>query len=214
MNHVESVLDRILQAQVVVIFRGLTPDACVQTATALHEGGVRGFEVTLNSPGALDAIARLRAELPDDTVIGAGTVLSPDEVVAARDAGAQFVISPNVDGEVIACTRAEGLVSIPGAQTATEVLAAHGAGAHIVKIFPIRPLGADYIALLRGPIADVPFMATGGVDAVLAQACLAAGAQTIGVGLQVFAGRPDEIDLADAARRYLSVAQMRADDDQ
>lgn len=206
-SNAERVEDQLRRDRVVVIFRGLDPQRCRDAALALYEAGLRSFEVTLNSEHACEGIRALRAALPAEAAVGAGTVLTADDVGAAREAGASFVISPDLNEEVVARTLAEGMVSVPGALTATEVLRAQRAGAHIVKVFPLAPVGADYIRQLRGPIADVPLLVSGGVGAGLAAECFAAGADVAGVGLPLFDVDQNSAsagEITEAGRRFLA----------
>lgn len=188
--------------RVLVIFRGHSTGECVELAHALYDAGVRLFEVTLNSERPYDAIAALRAELGDQALVGAGTVLTPSEVKAAADAGAQLIVSPNLDEAVVAQTKTLGLGSVPGAFSPTEVVRAAQQGADLVKVFPIGPVGADFIRQLRAPLPDIPFMATGGVDARLAAECVAAGADSVGVGTHLL-GAADGVDAAARGARRL-----------
>lgn len=201
-------LATIVDTRVVVIYRGMTGDACVAASLALYRVGLRAFEVTFNSDGPAAAIAALRAALPADATVGAGTVLTPGQVADAAAAGAQFVISPNVDAEVIAATRSAGLVSIPGAQTVTEIVQARRYGGQLIKVFPVGALGVDYIRQVRGPLSDVPLLASGGLDATLSGECLRAGCLAVGVGLPLFgvdtAAPPDPDGIERAGRRYLA----------
>lgn len=208
-----DVLRSLRDNRVVVIYRGQTTQQCLELSRTLYEGGVRLFEVTLNSERPLESIRALRAEFgsPDSDVrIGAGTVVEPEQVARVADAGAEFVISPDLHEAVVERTKEAGLVSVPGAFTPSEVQRAVRAGADMVKVFPIRPVGADYIRQLRGPLADVPIVATGGVDAELAGECFAAGADGVGVGVQLFGERAlsgDGEELRQQAGRLLAAAE-------
>ncbi|PSK95887.1 2-keto-3-deoxy-phosphogalactonate aldolase [Murinocardiopsis flavida] len=199
----------IRENRVMVIYRGQTPEQCLEFSAGLHAAGIRLFEVTLNGPDPFTAITALHDAYGGALPIGAGTVLTADDVARAADAGARIIVSPNVDEAVIARTKALGLVSVPGAFTPTEIVRAVDLGADVVKVFPIRPVGADYIRQLRGPLPDVPMMATGGVDADLAGACMQAGCTAVGVGIQLFGERAlagDPEALAAGARRMLDAA--------
>lgn len=201
----------ILEHRMVVIYRGLSARECLTVTTELYDAGVRLFEVTFNSDQPVDAIRLLRTELGADVRVGAGTVLRDDEVRQAADAGAEFIISPNVEESVVAATKRAGLVSIPGAFTPTEIVHAVAAGADLVKVFPLRPVGADYIRQLRGPLPDVPMVATGGVDVDLAREAMAAGCVGVGVGVQLLG--PDPADtgrLAATAREFLAAVGATA----
>lgn len=156
------------QHKVLVICRGVYGDDLRRTIEALHEGGVCMAEVTFDQSDdhaiekTCGAIEQIRADFPDMKV-GSGTVTRVEHVLATRDAGGAFCLSPHTDVEVIRATKAAGLVSIPGAMTPTEILAAHNAGADLVKVFPAGWLGLRYLKDVRGPINNVKFLATGGV---------------------------------------------------
>lgn len=201
------------QHPVIVIYRGQTTQQCVALTAELVALGYRAFEVTLNSAEPYDAIVALRAEFGEMAAIGAGTVLSAEQVDRAAEAGAGFVISPDTNAAVIGRTKQRGLVSIPGAFTPTEIVRATSAGADLVKVFPIRPVGADYIRQLRGPLPDVGYVATGGVGPELATECFAAGCVGVGVGIQLFgedALAGDTAALREAAGRFSRAAGVDA----
>jgi 2-dehydro-3-deoxyphosphogluconate aldolase / (4S)-4-hydroxy-2-oxoglutarate aldolase len=176
--------------KVMIIYRGFRPEECRDLTRVLCTAGLRLFEVTLNSAAALESIRALRAEFGAEVTVGAGTVLEETDVKRAADAGASFIVSPDVNEAVIAGTRDAGLASVPGAFTPTEVIRAMRAGADQVKVFPIRPVGADYIRQLRGPLPEAELVATGGVDAALARECFAAGCAGVGVGAHLLGARP------------------------
>lgn len=207
-----NVLPALLNARTVVIFRGIPSDRGVAVAQVMYESGLRAFEVTLNSDGALDLIRSLREALPHDALIGAGTVTAPGEVTRAAQAGATYVISPNVDPAVISATKALGLVSIPGAYTVTEILQAHAAGGDIVKVFPVQPAGPGYIRQVRGPVQQIRLLASGGVDASLASDYFAAGCDMVGTGHQLFGSGAVEREDWDAvradARRFVEAGRV------
>lgn len=155
---------------------GVCPTACVDLFTPA---------ALLRFVQGLTGIESLRCKLPEDAVVGAGTVLKASHVQDAEWAGASFIVSPNTDASVVDAAKERDLVSVPGAFTASEVIQAEYAGADIVKLFPVRPVGADYIRQLRGPLGDTPLLASGGVDAELASHCFAAGCQAVGVGIHL-----------------------------
>jgi 2-dehydro-3-deoxyphosphogluconate aldolase/(4S)-4-hydroxy-2-oxoglutarate aldolase len=151
-------------------------------AEALVEGGITTLEFTLTTPGAVVAIERCRARFGEAVVVGAGTVLDAGDAHRCLEAGAQFLVSPGVDPDVIAAARAGGALAMPGAMTPTEILAAWCAGADVVKVFPARALGPRYIADVLAPLPDVLLMPTGGVDEKNAADYLRAGAVAVAVG--------------------------------
>ena len=166
MNEVVQFLE---DNKVMVICRGLYNEDLMKVVDALYAGGVRLAEVTFdqNDPDAVEktsgAIRQLKEKYPDMKV-GSGTVTSVEQVKATKEAGGEFCLSPNVNVEVIKATKEEGLVSIPGALTPTEILQAHEAGADIVKIFPAGWLGLRYLKDIKGPINHVKFLAAAGVN--------------------------------------------------
>jgi len=165
------------QRVVAVLRRVAEPAAVVQ---ALRDGGIGVVEITLDSPTALETIARFRDE--GDLVVLAGTVRSAEDVRAAAEAGAEGCIGPALVPEMLDACREAGLPAIPGAMTPTEVETAWRLGAEMVKLFPAARLGPEFVRDLRGPLADVPLLATGGVDMSNALAFLRAGAVAVGVG--------------------------------
>jgi 2-dehydro-3-deoxyphosphogluconate aldolase/(4S)-4-hydroxy-2-oxoglutarate aldolase len=174
-----TVLDHILESKIVAIIRGAEPADVVRIAEALQQGGVSILEVTLNSPNALQVIKELTTRM-NRMLVGAGTVLSAVDAEASIRAGASFVISPNVNVETIAATKRLGVVSIPGAYTATEVVHAWSSGGDIIKIFPAA--NAEYIKILRGPLSNVPMMPTGGITPENISGFKKAGAVAFGIG--------------------------------
>jgi 2-dehydro-3-deoxyphosphogluconate aldolase / (4S)-4-hydroxy-2-oxoglutarate aldolase len=189
-----DVLTAIRRSRVVAIVRQQTDDldGVVATAEAVVRGGLPVVEVTLNTPGALEAITQLARR--DDAVVGAGTVLTVDEVDAAADAGASFVVSPDVDVAVIARAAARGLVTLPGACTPTEIRRAVTAGADLVKLFPAGPIGGPaYVGAVRGPFRDVGLVPTGGIGLGDVEGYLVAGAVAVGLSAALVAGSPAEV---------------------
>lgn len=185
--------ERILEARLVAILRGDYSGRWLDYAGALLQGGVSVMEITLNSPGALDGIKEVRAALGDRILLGAGTVLTADEVARAADAGAEFIVAPDTDEAVIEAALARGLVAIPGAFTPTEIKRAYRLGAAVVKLFPAQ--SPDYLRAVRAPLDAIPLMATGGIDLDNVVAFMAAGANAVGIGSHLVRPglSPDEV---------------------
>jgi 2-dehydro-3-deoxyphosphogluconate aldolase/(4S)-4-hydroxy-2-oxoglutarate aldolase len=181
MTPAEQTLELIFEHRIVAILRGCEPAHVLPIAEALYAGGVRLLEITLNSPGAFEAIETASARLGDSMVIGAGTVLDAAEATSAIAAGARFVLSPSLDIPTIRRTIDLGAVSIPGAFTATEILTAWRHGASIVKVFPAS-VGPAYFRDLRGPLPQIPLMPTGGVNLDNIREFDKAGAVAFGIG--------------------------------
>lgn len=177
-----TTLQRLLDGGIVAVVRADSGARLVEVLRALHAGGVTAAEITFTVPDALDVIRQARRELGDTMVLGAGTVLDPETARAAILAGAEYIVSPTVNLDVIRLCRRYDKVVLPGAFTPTEVLTAWEAGADIVKIFPADVGGPNYLKALRGPLPQVRMLPTGGVDLNTADAFLQAGACCLGVG--------------------------------
>lgn len=174
--------------KLIAIARGLGPEPMERLADALLQGGIRLLEVTFNQArpetwaDTAAAIRQICDRFDGRMLAGAGTVVSLDQLHLAADAGAKYIISPNVDEAVIRETRRLGLVSLPGALTPTEISQAHDFGASAVKVFPAGTLGPDYIKAVRAPLSHIPLLAVGGINEKNAAAFLAAGCAGLGVG--------------------------------
>lgn len=177
-----ATLGRLRDAGVVAVLRAATADGAVRAVEALAAGGVRAVEITFSTPEAPAVIAELRARHGDGLVLGAGTVLEPEQAEAAAAAGAAFLVSPGLDDDVAPAMVATGAATLLGALTPTEVLRARRLGAHAVKIFPGSLAGPGYLRALRGPFPDLMLMPTGGVCAANVPEWLAAGAFAVGAG--------------------------------
>lgn len=182
---VQTTLDEILHDGVLVCVR-LGPDVPVlEACRAAIRGGLTVLEVTLTTPDAFDVIRTLSRE--GDAVVGAGTVLDPDDVRRAKHAGARFVVSPVFDPGVVDEAHLLDLLAVPGAATPTEVLSAQRHGAALVKLFPSGALGGPpYLKSLRGPLPDVAIVPTSGPTAETIPDYLDAGAVAVGVGAELF----------------------------
>ena len=165
---------------IVAILRGIKPADTMNIVQALYAGGIYAVEITLNSEDALAVIKKLAVSAGEGILVGAGTVLNATDALAAIDAGARFIISPSFEPETIRVTKAKGVVSIPGAYTATEIVNAHTTGADIVKVFPAS--SPQYIKDLRAPLSHIPMMPTGGVNISNIHAFRDAGAVAFGIG--------------------------------
>ena len=178
----KQVLDRIIECGVVAIVRGQSDELILKAIEAALAGGINVIEVTFTVPNALQIIEKLAGQLSDDVILGAGTVLTPEKAASAIDAGARFIVSPNTNISVIEMAKSRGVPVCPGALTPTEVVTAWQAGADVIKIFPANVMGPKYLKDLHGPLPDVPFMPTGGVNLSTAREYLENGAVALGVG--------------------------------
>jgi 2-dehydro-3-deoxyphosphogluconate aldolase / (4S)-4-hydroxy-2-oxoglutarate aldolase len=173
------------RGRVIAIMRGDFGGGEEEIVATIVAAGITAVEVTLNSPNAIGAIARLAARYGSKIAVGAGTVLSSENVEHAANAGAQFIVSPNRNLKVIGTAKRLGLVSLPGCFTPSEIVEAIDAGADAVKLFPAVSLGLNFVKALRGPLPDVRVVPTGGVTPEAAREYLAAGAWAVGVGSEL-----------------------------
>ena len=181
----ETDLQRVVDSGIVAVVRFRDPGPLVEVVKALADGGVTVAEVTFTVPNAIDVIREAKKQLGDRVLLGAGTVLDPETARAAFLAGAEFLVSPTVNVDVIRMARRYDKLVMPGAFTPTEVLTAWEAGADVVKVFPADILGPAFFKALKGPLPQVKLMPTGGVDLTTASEFLKAGAVCLGVGSQL-----------------------------
>jgi 2-dehydro-3-deoxyphosphogluconate aldolase/(4S)-4-hydroxy-2-oxoglutarate aldolase len=180
--------------RLIAVLRRVQPrDALLRLVDELADAGVRVFEITLDAPEGAGDLAAVRAHLAGrDCLVGAGTVLRGEQLEAAREAGADFGVSPLLDPGLLGWALDDGLPFIPGSMTPTETATAWDAGATFVKLFPASAVGPAFVRELRGPLPDVQLIPTGGVDAQNAGAFLAAGAAAVGIGSAITRGTPEE----------------------
>ncbi len=203
-----QVLDWVKQEKIVAIVRGdYSLDALKVMGQALHDCGINLLEITMNSAGAVEAIAMLVQEFGDRMCIGAGTVLDVAQVDAVAKVGARFVVAPETYDPVIKMALGLGLEPMPGAFTPSEIMSASRAGARLVKLFPAVAGGPDYVKQVRAPLGHVDLMVTGGVEPDSARAYLDAGAVAVGMGSSLvpkkFDGSPEAAGLLIARGKAL-----------
>ena len=198
----------IKEHRLVSISRQVYRQELLEAAKRILKSGIHCLEITFDqaSPTSLhdtpDSIALIKQELGDEICVGAGTVMTIEQAKAARTAGADFALAPNVDVDVIHAIKTLDMVAVPGAFTPSEIATAYNAGADIVKVFPIGNLGVDYLKAIRGPINHIPLMAVGGVSASNIKSFLDNGCCSAGVGSNIInkkraqAGAFDEIEQA------------------
>ncbi len=173
---------RIEDNGVVAIVRGVEPDRVVDVVEAIIDGGVTTIEITADSPDVLESLNRVTDSVDDDIVIGAGTVLDPETAVATLNAGAEFIVTPTLNKDVIRVANRYDVLVAPGVATPTEALTAFEAGADMAKVFPASSLGPDHVSGINGPLEQIPLLPTGGVSADNVADFFEAGATAVGVG--------------------------------
>jgi len=178
----EQYFQQVAEAGVVAVIRARRTEQLIPLTEALLAGGVPAIEVTMSTPKAISGIEMLADRFGDKAVIGVGTIIDAATCADAINAGAQFVVSPVFDPDIVATTKKFSRISIPGAFTPTEILRAWSAGADVVKVFPSTTLGPGYFKDILAPLPQLRLTPTGGVDLKNAADWIKAGAVFIGVG--------------------------------
>lgn len=184
----ENAVKKIQKEKIITIVRGVAKEKIIPLAQAMYDGGIRLIECTYDASGQVSDeetasnIEMLVKHFGDEMVVGAGTVLTENQVELTKKAGGKFIISPDTNSDVIKKTKELGLVSIPGALTPTEIAAANRMGADFVKIFPVGSMGYNYIKDVKAPLSNVKLLAVGGVDENNMKNYFDAGACGIGIG--------------------------------
>lgn len=182
----------------IALARHVPLSAVVNLVNALKDGGIRLLEITFDpcDPDTLRSTQKaIEIAVSAGMTTGAGTVLNVEAVEAACEAGAQFIVSPNTDEQVMARTKELGRLSIPGAFTPTEIVRAYQMGADIVKVFPVLPHQVDYVKVVTGPLPHIPIMVTGGVNPGNAADFINAGATAVAAGTTIVT--PDALRAGD-----------------
>ncbi|MGV2907792.1 2-dehydro-3-deoxy-6-phosphogalactonate aldolase [Achromobacter sp. AGC25] len=192
----------------IAILRGIKPAEAEPIGLELYRAGFRLIEVPLNSPDPLDSIRAMRAALPTDCLIGAGTVLNPDDCARVQDAGGELIVMPHSDAAVIRAAKALGMASCPGVATPTEAFAALAAGADVLKMFPAEQLGPAVLkawrAVMRPPIALVP---VGGITPDNLSIYAQAGASGFGLGSALYKPGLSATEVGQNARAFIAAWQ-------
>ncbi|WP_454675495.1 2-dehydro-3-deoxy-6-phosphogalactonate aldolase [Achromobacter pestifer] len=207
MNH-PGLQSAMAHCGLIAILRGIQPAEAEAIGHALYDAGFRLIEVPLNSPAPLDSIRALRAALPTDCLIGAGTVLNPDDCVRIQDAGGELIVMPHSDAAVIRAAKKLGMASCPGVATPTEAFAALAAGADVLKMFPAEQLGPVVLkawrAVMRPPIALVP---VGGITPDNISIYAQAGASGFGLGSALYKPGLSATEVGQNARAFVAAWQ-------
>jgi 2-dehydro-3-deoxyphosphogluconate aldolase/(4S)-4-hydroxy-2-oxoglutarate aldolase len=184
----DQIIKSVYDQKIIAIVRGLSAEESFMTAQALARGGIRMIEVTFDQTAldgycsTTDAIQRINQELGNQILAGAGTVMTTEQVDLAKKAGANYIITPNVNMGIIRYANQLGMVTMPGAMTPSEIQQAYEAGADFVKIFPAGALGASYVKAIKAPLKHVPILAVGGINENNLQEFLKAGVVGFGIG--------------------------------
>lgn len=212
-----EVMEQVRSDKIIAIVRGLEGEHMLGLAKALYEGGISMIEVTFNQADptkwmeTTDAIRLISDRFAGKMLVGAGTVMTTEQLHLAYEAGAKYIIAPDVNVEVIKETKRLGLVSFPGAMTPSECVTAYNAGADAVKVFPAGQLGPAYIKAIKAPLSHIPMLAVGGITEKNAVDFIKAGCIGLGVGGMLVNGdlvRRGELDKITAlAREYVKAVE-------
>lgn len=187
MSHIQAFNDAFARCPLIAILRGVKPDEVEGIGDALVDAGFTLIEVPMNSPDPLDSVARLAKRFEGRAIIGAGTVLHPEQVAAVRAAGGTMIISPNANTQVISASAAAGLVSLPGIATPTEAFAAIDAGATALKLFPAEAATPSVLKAMRAVLPkDMRLLPVGGIAPDNMDPWLEAGAAGFGLGSALY----------------------------
>ena len=201
----DAVREALATCPIVAILRGIKPNEAEAIGQALYEVGIQVMEVPLNSPSPLESIAILANALKDRAIVGAGTVLTAEEVDAVADAGGQIIVSPNTDPAVIRQSLARGLEPMPGIFTATEAFTAIKAGATTLKLFPADTGGPAHLKALKAVLPEtINVLAVGGVSPQTYSDWIAAGASGAGCGSTLYKPGDTPAQAAEKARAMMA----------
>ena len=213
----KQVIEAVEKEKIIVIVRGVEREKLIPLAKAMYDGGIRLIEVTFDASGKIsdsetaENIKMLSEYFDGKMTVGAGTVLSTEQVELVAKSGGKFIISPDTNADVIRKTVDLGLVSMPGALTPTEIMTAHRSGADFVKLFPVSNLGSGYVKAVSAPISSVKFLAVGGIDLSNVKEYLKAGVWGFGIGSnivdKVLLKNGDYKGITELAERYVSAVK-------
>jgi 2-dehydro-3-deoxyphosphogluconate aldolase / (4S)-4-hydroxy-2-oxoglutarate aldolase len=184
MNKAEA-LEKVKELGLLAVIRGPSPELTIKMVEALVAGDVLGIEITYSTPNAEDVVRVLSTKFGGSIVLGMGTLTKPEQAPCAREAGANFLVSPICEPGLVKGMVASGLVTMAGAFTPTEVFQAYSLGVDVVKIFPGSQGGPAYMKALKGPFPYIPMMPTGGVNAGNMAEWFAVGAVALGAGSEL-----------------------------
>jgi 2-dehydro-3-deoxyphosphogluconate aldolase/(4S)-4-hydroxy-2-oxoglutarate aldolase len=205
---VASVLNTLQARRVVAVVRAPSPKLALEAASVLIDNGITGIEITFTTPDAAGAIEKCVERHGEQALIGAGTILTTDQVASASQAGADFLVSPGTDGDLADAMVNTGLATMTGVLSPTEIMKAISHGVHVMKVFPGSLGGPGYLGALKGPFPDLRFMPTGGVSAKNLGDWLSQGAFAVGAGGDLVPSRAlavgDFDDIQERARAYVA----------
>jgi len=208
----KEVADRIVEVGIVPVVRATSAKQATQAAEAVCAGGIPIVEITMTVPGAVEVIKQLAMTVGSQVLLGAGTVLDAETAQRCIDAGAQFLVSPGFDAEMVKLANRLGKLVMAGALTPTEVITAWKTGSDFVKVFPCGSVGgAKYIKALKAPLPQIPMVPTGGINLNTAAEFIQAGSAALGIGGELVSASAlasgNTAEITDAARKYVNIVR-------
>ncbi len=199
------------QSGLIAILRGLRPEQAQEIGERLYSAGFRLIEVPLNSPEPLESLRIMREALPDDCLLGAGTVMTTDQVDAVKEAGGQLIVMPHSDPQVIKRAKALGMVCTPGVATPTEAFAALKVGADALKLFPAEQISPAIVKAWRAVVpADIAMLPVGGITPENMQEYLNNGANGFGLGSSLWKAGMTPVQVYEHATRFMDAWHHRS----
>jgi 2-dehydro-3-deoxyphosphogluconate aldolase/(4S)-4-hydroxy-2-oxoglutarate aldolase len=204
-----DVIKQIRDTGVIPVIRARTSDEAMRAIDAIREGGISVLEITMTVPGAVKVIEEVSKRYGKDALVGAGTVLDAETATECISSGAQFVVSPALNLETIACCRRLDIAVMPGALTPTEVVQAWNAGADFVKVFPAGAVGGpSYLKALKAPLPQIELVPTGGVSLKTAADFIKAGAAALGVGADLVDLKAQPALITERAKQFVEIVRQ------
>lgn len=198
-----SIVEKIIETGIVAVIRVESPQRAIEVCKACKDGGIVAIEVTFSVPRAVEVISQLSKELGDEILLGAGTVLDPYTAKIAIEAGARYIVAPNLSEETALLCNKHRVPYIPGAFTPTEIVKALEVGCELIKLFPASAVGPGYIKAIHGPLPQAKLLPTGGIELENVKEWIKAGAAAVGVGGGLTKGSKDEIK--ERAKRFVEL---------
>lgn len=198
-------IERIIDSGIVAVIRADSPSKAVEMCRACREGGIVAIEVTFSVPHAVEVIQQIDREMGDQILLGAGTVLDPYTAKIAIEAGAKYIVAPNLSEETALLCNKHRIPYIPGVLTPTEIVKALELGVPLIKLFPASAVGPSYIKAIHGPLPQARLMPTGGIELENVKEWIKAGAAAVGVGGGLTKGTKDQI--VEKARKFVQLVK-------
>ncbi|HEY8542213.1 MAG TPA: bifunctional 2-keto-4-hydroxyglutarate aldolase/2-keto-3-deoxy-6-phosphogluconate aldolase [Pseudothermotoga sp.] len=200
-----GIVEKIIDSGIVAVIRADSPSKAVEMCRACREGGIVAIEVTFSVPHAVEVIQQIDKEMGDQILLGAGTVLDPYTAKIAIEAGAKYIVAPNLSEETALLCNKHRVPYIPGVLTPTEIVKALELGVPLIKLFPASAVGPSYIKAIHGPLPQAKIMPTGGVELENVKEWIKAGAVAVGIGGGLTKGTKEQI--VEKAKKFVQLVK-------